>query len=67
MTLRISKILNRHKDFFAIIAIAAVKRLNKSTDLKAIQFIKKLGGCLTDSFLDDGFLLDKNLVYISQN
>ncbi|GIY83576.1 t-complex protein 1 subunit beta [Caerostris extrusa] len=54
-----SKILNRHKDFFANIAIAAVKRLNKSTDLKAIQFIKKLGGCLTDSFLDDGFLLDK--------
>ncbi|XP_042911025.1 T-complex protein 1 subunit beta [Parasteatoda tepidariorum] len=54
-----SKILNKHKDFFAKIAIAAVKRLNKSTDLKAIQFIKKLGGTLTDSFLDDGFLLDK--------
>ncbi|GIY16539.1 t-complex protein 1 subunit beta [Caerostris extrusa] len=54
-----SKILNRHKDFFANIAIAAVKCLSKSTDLKAIQFIKKLGGCLTDSILDDGFLLDK--------
>lgn len=54
-----SKILNRHKDFFANIALSAVKRLNGSTNLNAIQFIKKLGGCLTDSFLDDGFLLDK--------
>ncbi|XP_054710311.1 T-complex protein 1 subunit beta-like [Uloborus diversus] len=54
-----SKILSRHKDFFANIAIAAVKRLKGSTNLHAIQFIKKLGGCLTDSYLDDGFLLDK--------
>lgn len=49
-----SKILNRYKDFFANIALTAVKRLNGSTNLNAIQFIKKLGGTLTDSFLDDG-------------
>ncbi|KFM73121.1 T-complex protein 1 subunit beta, partial [Stegodyphus mimosarum] len=54
-----SKILSRHKDFFANIALDAVKRLKGSANLNAIQFIKKLGGCLTDSFLDDGFLLDK--------
>ncbi|XP_035204708.1 T-complex protein 1 subunit beta-like, partial [Stegodyphus dumicola] len=48
-----SKILSRHKDFFANIALDAVKRLKGSANLNAIQFIKKLGGCLTDSFLDD--------------
>lgn len=34
-------------------------RLKGSGDLQSIQVIKKKGGTLEDSFLDDGFLLDK--------
>lgn len=30
-----------------------------STDLEHIQIIKKQGGKLTDSYLDEGFILDK--------
>ena len=54
-----SKILSQHKDFFAKLAVDAVLRLKGSGNLDAIQIIKKLGGTLTDSFLDEGFLLDK--------
>lgn len=54
-----SKILSQHKDFFASIALDAVLRLKGSGNLDAIQIIKKLGGTLTDSFLDEGFILDK--------
>lgn len=54
-----SKILSQHKDFFANLAVSAVLRLKGSGNLDAIQIIKKLGGTLTDSFLDEGFLLSK--------
>lgn len=54
-----SKILAQHKDFFATLAVDAIKRLKGSGNLDAIQIIKKLGGNLTDSFLAEGFLLDK--------
>ncbi len=43
-------------------AVDAVLRLKGSGDLSAIQIIKKKGGCLEDSFLDEGkFLLLKLL------
>jgi T-complex protein 1 subunit beta len=32
-----------------------------STDLEHIQIIKKVGGKLTDSYLDEGFILDKTI------
>lgn len=32
-----------------------------STDLEHIQIIKKQGGKLTDSYLDEGFILDKKM------
>ncbi|MQM02457.1 hypothetical protein Taro_035224 [Colocasia esculenta] len=32
-----------------------------STNLEAIQIIKKAGGSLSDSFLDEGFILDKKI------
>lgn len=32
-----------------------------STDLEHIQIIKKQGGKLTDSYLDEGFILDKKI------
>ncbi|CCO26544.1 T-complex protein 1 subunit beta Short=TCP-1-beta [Rhizoctonia solani AG-1 IB] len=35
--------------------------LQGSTDLEHIQIIKKLGGKLTDSYLDEGFILNKSL------
>uniref|UniRef100_A0A0K8TSS4 T-complex protein 1 subunit beta n=1 Tax=Tabanus bromius TaxID=304241 RepID=A0A0K8TSS4_TABBR len=54
-----SKILCQHKDFFAKLTVDAVLRLKGSGQLDAIQIIKKTGGTLEDSFLDEGFLLDK--------
>uniref|UniRef100_A0A1A9X0B7 T-complex protein 1 subunit beta n=1 Tax=Glossina brevipalpis TaxID=37001 RepID=A0A1A9X0B7_9MUSC len=54
-----SKILHQHKDFFAKLAVHAVLRLRGSGELYAVQIIKKTGGTLDDSFLDEGFLLDR--------
>ncbi|XP_076445169.1 T-complex protein 1 subunit beta-like [Babylonia areolata] len=56
-----SKILTQHKDYFATLAVDAVLRLKGSGNLDAIQIIKKLGGNLRDSYLDEGFLLDKKV------
>lgn len=54
-----SKILNQHKDHFAKLAVEAVLRLKGSGNLEAIQIIKKLGGSMNESYLDEGFLLEK--------
>merc|ERR1712165_133727 len=54
-----SKILTTHKDFFSKMAVDAVLRLKKSSNLDAIQIIKVQGGTLEESFLDEGFLLNK--------
>ena len=54
-----SKILSQHKEHFSKLAVDAVLRLKGSADLAAIQIIKKKGGTLEDSFLEEGFLLDK--------
>ncbi|KAG9103233.1 T-complex protein 1 subunit beta, partial [Ceratobasidium sp. 370] len=56
-----SKVLSQDKDYFANLAVDAVLRLRGSTDLEHIQIIKKLGGKLTDSYLDEGFILNKSL------
>lgn len=56
-----SKILTQYKDMFAELAVNAVLRLKGSGNLDAIQIIKKLGGGLQDSYLDEGFLLDKKI------
>merc|ERR1712172_175417 len=56
-----SKILSQHKDFFSKLAVDAVLRLKGSGNLDAIQIIKIQGGTLEDSFLDEGFLLDKKV------
>lgn len=56
-----SKLLTQHRDHFAELAVNAVMRLKGSGNLEAIQIIKKLGGMLRDSYLDDGFLLDKKI------
>ncbi|XP_004343186.2 chaperonin subunit 2 [Capsaspora owczarzaki ATCC 30864] len=56
-----SKILHHNKEFFSNLAVDAVLRLKGSTDLEHIQIIKKLGGNLKDSYLDEGFILDKKI------
>ncbi|XP_050394168.2 T-complex protein 1 subunit beta [Patella vulgata] len=56
-----SKILTHFKEHFAKLAVDAVLRLKGSGNLDAIQIIKKLGGALQDSYLDEGFLLDKKV------
>jgi len=56
-----SKVLSTDKDYFAKLAVDAVLRLKGSTNLDSIQIIKKAGGRLTDSYLDDGFILDKKI------
>lgn len=56
-----SKVLSQDKGYFANLAVDAVLRLQGSTDLERIQIIKRLGGKLTDSYLDEGFILDKTI------
>lgn len=54
-----SKILQQNKEHFAKLAVDAVLRLEGSGDLEQIQIIKKSGGLMKDSFLDEGFILEK--------
>lgn len=56
-----SKILNQHKEHFAQMAVDAVLRLKGSTDLELINILKKTGGSIEDSYLDEGFLLEKEI------
>lgn len=56
-----SKILCQHKEHFSQLAVDAVLRLKGSGNLSAIQVIKIKGGVLENSFLDEGFLLDKKV------
>lgn len=56
-----SKLLTVEKDHFAQLAVDAVLRLKDSNNLDYIQVIKKSGGCMRDSYLDDGFLLEKEI------
>ncbi|KAG5520067.1 hypothetical protein PMAC_001143 [Pneumocystis sp. 'macacae'] len=53
-----SKILAQDRDHFSKLAVDAVFR---STNLESIQIIKKLGGKLKDSYLDEGFILEKKI------
>ena len=49
-----SKLLTHHKDHFASLAVQAILRLKGSGNLEAIKIIKKLGGGMTDSYLEEG-------------
>lgn len=55
-----SKLLNVEKQHFAELAVEAVMRLKGSGNLDYIQMIKKPGGSLRDSYLEDGFILNKS-------
>lgn len=56
-----SKVLSQDKEHFSRLAVDAVLRLKGSTNLNNIQIIKKAGGKLSDSYLDEGFILDKRI------
>jgi T-complex protein 1 subunit beta len=56
-----SKLLNYEKEHFAKLAVDAVLRLKGSGNLELIQIIKRLGGSLKDSYLDEGFILEKSI------
>ena len=56
-----SKVLAQARDHFSRIAVDAVLRLQGSTQLDHIQIIKKPGGSLKDSWLEEGFILEKSL------
>ncbi|XP_063931588.1 T-complex protein 1 subunit beta-like [Zophobas morio] len=56
-----SKIIQQEKDYFAALVVEAVLRLKGSTNIDSIHIIKKSGGTLRDSFLDEGFILEKKI------
>lgn len=56
-----SKILSQDKILFAKLAVDAILRLGRGASLENIQVIKKIGGQLSDSFLDEGFILNKKI------
>ncbi|KAJ1679822.1 T-complex protein 1 subunit beta [Spiromyces aspiralis] len=56
-----SKVLSSDKEHFAKMCVDAVLRLGGSTNLDSIQIIKKMGGKLSDSYLDEGFILNKKI------
>jgi len=46
---------------FATLAVEAVLRIRKNLNLDLIQVIKKPGGSLRDSYLEEGFILNKSI------
>ena len=56
-----SKLLLHDREHFASLAVSAVLRLKGSGNLDYIKIIKKPGGTLKDSFLADGFILEKSI------
>jgi len=56
-----SKVVSQDKERFAKLCVDAVLRLKGSTNLDLIQIIQKPGGKMEDSYLDEGFLLDKKI------
>lgn len=56
-----SKLVNAEKQHFAELCVSAVERLKGSGNLDHIQILKLPGGSLRDSYLEDGFLLEKSI------
>ena len=61
MTTLSTKLLLHDRKHFASLAVQAVLRLKGSGNLDYIKLIKKTGGTLKDSFLADGFILEKSI------
>merc|ERR1712199_133987 len=56
-----SKVVQHDRDFFAEMCVDAILRLEGSTNLDQIQIVKKQGGTLRESYLEQGFILDKKI------
>jgi T-complex protein 1 subunit beta len=56
-----SKLLTHEKDFFAKLVVDSVLRFKETPNLEHIKIIKKPGGCLKESFLVDGLILEKTI------
>ncbi len=56
-----SKLLTHEKDFFANMVVDAVLRFKETPTLEHIKIIKKPGSTLKESFLADGFILEKSI------
>ncbi|CAJ1419303.1 unnamed protein product [Effrenium voratum] len=56
-----SKLLQHEKDHFATLAVDAVLRLGGKPNLDYIQVLKKPGASLKESFLEEGFILEKRI------
>merc|ERR1712054_470316 len=56
-----SKLLKHEKDHYAKLAVDAVLRLKGKPNLDYIQVIKKAGASLKDSYLEEGFILEKRI------
>merc|ERR1712178_147829 len=56
-----SKLLKHEKDHYSNLAVDAVLRLRGKPNLDYIHVIKKPGASLKDSFLEEGFILEKRI------
>jgi T-complex protein 1 subunit beta len=56
-----SKLLKSERERFANLAVDSVLRLKGSGNLDYIKIIKKPGGTLSDSYLAEGFILQKTI------
>lgn len=61
-----SKLLLHDRERFANLCVDAVLRLDGNYNLDYIKLIKKPGGTLGDSFLADGFILEKSISTLSK-
>mmetsp|Transcript_123844 Transcript_123844/g.185091 ORF Transcript_123844/g.185091 Transcript_123844/m.185091 type:complete len:534 (-) Transcript_123844:30-1631(-) len=56
-----SKVVRNEKEHFAALCVDAILRLKGSKNLDAIHIIKKPGGSLIESKLEEGFILEKRI------
>jgi T-complex protein 1 subunit beta len=56
-----SKIIFSNREHFSRIAVKAVLNLKGSTDIDRIQILGEVGGTLRDSFLEEGFIIEKKI------
>ena len=56
-----SKLVTHEKDMFSKLVVDAVLRLGDNPSLDLIKVIKKPGASLSDSFLAEGFILEKSI------
>jgi T-complex protein 1 subunit beta len=55
-----SKVVSQDKNHFAKLVVDAILRLKGSTNLESIQIIKKVGGRIVDSYLDEGIYAEES-------